>query len=55
MLKKKELKNGRREGEKTKELEIVKSLIKMGMTTEQIMEATKLTKNEIETIKKSLK
>ena len=43
---------GRKEGEKKKEIEIVKNLLSMGIETEQIEKATGLTEEEIEEIKK---
>ena len=55
MPNKKELKNGKREGEKLQKIKIAKSLIQMGMSTEQISQATKLTIKEIEKIRESLK
>ena len=44
--------NGEKSGKKKKQIEIAKNLITMGMTVEQIMEATGLSKKEIEEIKK---
>ena len=55
MQKKKELRNGRREGEKAKEIKIAKKLLKKGAKIEEISDITDLTIEEIEKIKKSLK
>lgn len=44
--------NGEIKGEKKKSIEIAKKLLKMGMTVEQVIDATGLTKEEIEKIKK---
>ena len=43
-----ELSVARKEGEKEKTIEIAKKLLDMNLTIEQIMEATGLTKEEIE-------
>ena len=42
---------GRAEGEAKKQIEIAKNLLKMGLSTEQIMEATGLSKEGIENLK----
>ena len=44
--------NGEIKGEKKKSIEIAKKLLKMGMTVEQVMDATGLTKEEIEKMNK---
>ena len=46
--KKTERKNGKIEGAKEKSIEIAKKLLEMGMTIEQIIDATQLSKEEIE-------
>ena len=43
-----EEKNGKIEGAKEKSIEIAKKLLEMGMTIEQIIDATQLSKEEIE-------
>ena len=50
MPQEKERKNGRIEGAKDKSIEVAKKLLKMGMTIEQIEDATQLSKEEIEKI-----
>ena len=47
----KEKQNGIEEGAKEKQIEIAKKLLKMGMTVEQIKEATKLSEKEIKKLK----
>ena len=42
---------GKSEGAKEKQIEIAKKLLKMGMTVEQIKEATKLSEKEIKKLK----
>ena len=42
---------GRKEGRKEKQLEIAKKLLKKGMTIEEIVEITELSKEEIEKLK----
>ena len=42
--------NGEQKGEKKKKIEIAKQLLKMGMTVEQIKEATNLSEEEIKKI-----
>ena len=44
--------NGEIKGEKKKSIEIAKKLLKMGMTVEQVMDATGLIKEEIEKMNK---
>ncbi len=44
--------NGEIKGKKKKSIEIAKKLLKMGMTVEQVMDATGLTKEEIEKMNK---
>lgn len=46
------LAEGRQEGERKKQIEITKELLKLGMTTEDIEKVTKLSKEEIEKCKK---
>ena len=59
MLKNKALRNGKiagkKEGERLQKIKIAKSLIQMGLSIEQISQATKLTAKEIQKIKESLK
>ena len=43
--------NGEQKGAKKEKIEIAKQLLKMGMTVEQIKEATKLTEEEIQKLK----
>ena len=50
--KKTERKNGKIEGAKEKSIEIAKKLLEMGMTIEQIIDATQLSKEEIEKLSK---
>ena len=45
---------GRKEGRKAEKIEIAKRLLKIGLTTEQVIEATELSKGEIEKIKNTL-
>ena len=45
---------GREEGERKKETEIIKEMLKNSFTTEQIKKVTKLTEEEIEEIKKQI-
>lgn len=42
---------GKKEGKKEKSIEIAKKLLEMGISVEKIIEATSLTKEEIEKIK----
>ena len=44
--------NGRAEGERAKQLEIAKNLIKLGLNIDDIVKATGLSKEEIEKISK---
>ena len=44
-------KNGITKGEKNKSTEIAKKMLNMGFTLEQILEATNLSKEEIEKLK----
>ena len=46
-----EKKNGEIKGKKEKSIEIAKKLLEMGIPVEKIIEATSLTKEEIEKIK----
>ena len=48
MLQEKEKRNGAKE----RSIEIAKNLLKMGMTIEQIIDATQLSKEEIEKLSK---
>ena len=45
---------GREEGRKAEKIEIAKRLLKIGLTTEQVIEATEFSKEEIEKIKNTL-
>ena len=52
MPQEKEKRNGKIEGAKEKSIEIAKKLLKMGMSIEQVEDATQLSKEEIEKISK---
>ena len=49
---KQEKKNGKKEGAKESSVQIAKELLKIGMEVKQIIEATNLSKKEIEELKK---
>ena len=46
-----EKKNGKVKGKKEKSIEIAKKLLEMGISTEKIIEATGLTKEELEKLR----
>ena len=47
-IRKREKEKGRKEGERKKQIEIAKELLKLGIKIEDIEKATKLTKEEIQ-------